>query len=195
MNLRPLWRLWALPHARRAAAPRLAKPRLGVEELEGRIALSASGASDVLQALAAITDASTAMAQAAIQAQADVSIGRISAEAALQLTQIAADTNRYLADAQQQIALYQAQAAQVISQTNQDAQTQRLAMQLAELRAARDDAMSAQAEVQQIQGSFDDQRIQLAVQQAEQDLALATQALNAQLVQAGLTSGAAPTPR
>jgi hypothetical protein len=187
MSLRSLLRLLTLPQARRAAAPRLAKPRLGVEELEGRIALSASGASDVLQGIAAMVSASAAMAEAAAQAQADVSVAQINAATAVQITQIAADTSRYLADAQQQIALYQAQAAQDISQLNQQAQAQRLAMQLAGLQAARDDAMSAQAEVQQIQSGFNDQRIQLAVQQAQQNLALATQVFNAQLAQVGLS--------
>ncbi len=139
--------------------------------------------------IAAIIAAISPMVVASIQAKADVKIAEINSETQKTLTTITADTSKYLADQQKDIALTQSGIAQQISSQNNAAVTQRLDMQLAQLSDARNDARKAEAEKRQLDYYYQQQRIQLAQKQANDNLDLAKQTLSAQLTQAGLSQG------
>lgn len=126
---------------------------------------------------------------AGIQASADKSIAATNAAATLATTQIQSDTAKYLAETQAEVALYQAETAKEINLINNNGQTERLGMQLAELRAAREDAMASEREKRRIEYEYNQQRIALAWKQADDNYKLAQATLKAQLTQAGLISG------
>ena len=148
-----------------------------------------SKAAEILMGLAAIIAAIAPIVAAAIQADADKKIAKINADAAEKQTEITADTSKYMANKQEEIALNQANIAKNISQQNNDAQTKRLDNQLAELRSARQDARSAEEEKQNIEKQYNQERIDLAQKQSNDNLKLAKETLDANLTQAGLTSG------
>lgn len=149
-----------------------------------------SKAAEILMAIAMIIAAIAPMVVASIQAEADKAIARINAETTIKTTQIQADTSKYLANVQKDVALRQAQIAQDISKQNNDGQSQRLNMQLAELRSARDDARKSEQEKRAIEQKYNQDRIALAQKQADDNVKLAKQTLNANLTQAGLVTGA-----
>lgn len=149
--------------------------------------------SEIMMARAMLIAAIAPMVVGAIQAAADVGIAGINSGTQKELARITADTSRYLADTGRQIALTQSAAAERISQNNNDGVTQRLKMQLDELRAARVDAQQAEAERRAIDQDYNQQRIDLAKRQADDNVSLARQTLNAQLTQAGLSAGFSST--
>ncbi len=143
----------------------------------------------ILMGAAAIIAAISPMVVANTQAKADIKIAEINSETQKTLTQITSDTSKYLADQQKDIALTQSGIAQQISSQNNAGVTQRLDMQLAELKNARDDARKAEEEKRQLDFYYQQERIDLAQKQANDNLDLAKQTLNAQLTQAGLSQG------
>lgn len=153
------------------------------------VASTTEAAGEILQSVAQILQAGAPIAVAGAQAKADVKIAEINSETQIALTQITADTQKYLADAAKDVALNQAYTAAKINEDNNNGVTERLAMQLAELRAARQDAYEAEREARRQQMIYDQQRIALAQKQAADNLLLAKMTLNAQLTQAGLSRG------
>lgn len=148
-----------------------------------------SKAAEILMGIAAIITAIAPMVIAGIQAKADVDIAKINTKAQIKMTEITADTSKYLAGKQEDIALTQANIAKDISKQNNDFQTKRLDDQLAELRSARTDARQAEQQKQSIEMQYNQERIDLAVKQSNDNLKLARETLNSNLTQAGLTSG------
>lgn len=146
-------------------------------------------AAEILFGLAAIMSAAAPMVAAAIQADADKSIAKTNAETQIKLTEMTSQTSLALADQQAQIAMAQTQAAQDINAKNNQAVTDRLSLQLAQLSAARDAQIQQDEERFEYEQELNKERIALAQQQSDQNVQLAQQTLNAQLTQAGLTSG------
>jgi len=156
------------------------------------LSFSAHAESEVAGALngvAAIAAAVAPIGVAAAEAAADKAIAGINAATTVEVAAIQMDTTKYLATAQAEVALAQAVMSKEINQINNDGQTERLGMQLAEVRAAREDAMAAEREKRWIEMYYNDQRIQLAKEQADANYKLAQATLQANLVQAGLISG------
>lgn len=147
------------------------------------------GAGQALQAVAQAIQGAAPAVEAAIQASADVSIAGTNAAAGVAMSEITAGTSKYLADRQADIANFQAETAEEISKINNDGQTRRLEDQLSELRAAREDALQAEREKLAYEKQLDDEKIALAKKQADDNFKLAQETLNAQLVQAGFSSG------
>jgi len=152
-------------------------------------AFAESAVAGALNGAAAIAGAISPIVTAGIQASADKAIAGINAETSLAVTAINSETTKYLAAANAEVALAQAQTSQAINKINNDGQTERLGMQLAEVRAAREDAMAAEREKRWIEMYYNEQRIQLAKEQADANYKLAQATLQAQLVQQGLVSG------
>ncbi len=150
---------------------------------------SGSKAAEILMAIAMIIAAIAPMVVASIQANADKAIAKINADTTLKTAQMQADTSRFLANTQKDVALQQSAISQQIAKQNNDAQSQRLNMQLAELRSAREDAQKAEQEKRQIEMKYNQDRIDLAKKQADDNVKLAKETLNANLTQAGLVSG------
>lgn len=146
-------------------------------------------ASDVLFGLAAIMAAVSPMVAAAIQADADKQIAKTNAEAQKTMTQMSADTSKYLADQQQNIAMGQAEIAAKMANDNQKATTDRLDMQLAELNVARQEAAALEQKKFDYQKQLDDERVALAKAQANENQKLAAKQMRAQLAAAGLSQG------
>lgn len=143
----------------------------------------------VLGGVAKIIEAASPIGEAAARATADKQIAQINADASVAITQIGANTSLYLADVQASVALYQSMTAQLINKYNQDGVTDRLVLQLNELRAARQDAYQAEREKLALQRQFQNQQIALAYKQAADSLALAREQMKLQLTQAGLSQG------
>ena len=146
-------------------------------------------AAAILTGIAAIISAVAPMVVAGIQAEADKAIAETNAKAQIELTNITADTSKFLSNQQKEIALTQTAVSQQISQQNNNAVTGRLELQLAELRTAREDAAARERERRQVEKELNDERIALAQKQADDNLLLAQKTLNAQLTQAGLSGG------
>lgn len=146
-------------------------------------------AAQILMGVAAIIAAIAPMVVASIQAKADVAIAKINADTQITMTTITSETSKQLADKQKEVALTQSNIAADISKFNNNAVTNRLELQLAELRAARNDAQQAEREKRQLELEFQNQRIALAQKQADDQVKLAKETLNAQLTQAGLSQG------
>lgn len=146
-------------------------------------------AAEVLFGLAAIMAAASPMVAASIQAKADTKIAKINANAQMTMTKMSSDTSKALAEQQKEIALTQAEIAKNISKENQDSTTQRLSMQLAELKVARQDATAADSRKLAYQQELDRERITLAKQQADETVRLANVQVRAQLMQAGMSQG------
>lgn len=146
-------------------------------------------AAQILFGVAAIIAAIAPMVVASTQAKADVAIAGINANTQITMTKITSETSKQLADKQKEVALTQSNIAADISRFNNNAVTDRLEKQLAELRAARQDAQQAEREKRQLELEFQNQRIALAQKQADDQLKLAKETLNAQLTQAGLSQG------
>jgi hypothetical protein len=146
-------------------------------------------AAAVLMGIAGIIAAITPMVVASTQAKADQNIAKINAETQKYMTDRTAQNSERLAALQQQTALSQAQTAANVATQNNQGVTQRLQMQLAELRAAKEDAMQAEERRLAYEKSYNDQRLQLVKDQAAENLRLAKATLNAQLTQAGLSQG------
>ena len=142
-----------------------------------------------LMGIAMIIKSIAPMLVAAIQAGADVNIAKINAKAQLTMTSTTADTSKYLANKQEEIALTQAGVAKEIAVENNDQQRKRLDDQLAELRNAREDTRQADREKQAIEQHYNQVRIDLAVKASNDNVRLARETENAQLTQAGLISG------
>jgi hypothetical protein len=139
--------------------------------------------------MATLLAAGAPVAAAAIQADADKSIARINQETAIQTTQISADTSKYLASTQKSISDAQIEATKQIASTNNGETTNRLEMQLAALKEARQENASLQREKRDLEKQLNDERIALAKKQAEDYLALGQATLSSRVSQAGMTTG------
>lgn len=148
-----------------------------------------SEAAQILMGWAAIFAAMAPIAVAGAQAGAEKAVARIQADAQIQMTVISADTSKYIANQNTGISLEQTAAAERINLLNQNGVTQRLDMQLAELRDAREDAAERERSRLVEEKRLNTERVALAQKQADDNLKLARLSLNAQLTQAGLTSG------
>lgn len=144
---------------------------------------------EALQGAASIISAVSPIATAAAEASAAKAVAASNGYASVATAAIQADTSKYLANIQAETALAQTMAAAEISRINNEGQTERLGMQLAELRAAREDSMRAEREKRMMELEYNRERIDLAKKQAEDNYKLAQATLQAQLVQAGLVSG------
>lgn len=150
-------------------------------------------AAEALFAMAAIIGAGAPMVVASIQANADKQIAKTNQQTAIATTQISADTSKYLAENQKAISEAQMATTQQISAMNNNETTKRLNLQLAELRAAREDNNKIQREKRDIEFKLNQERITLAQRQADDNVKLAKAALSAQISQAGLSQGLATT--
>lgn len=150
---------------------------------------SGGGGADFLFGIAAIIAAAAPMVAAAVQADADKKIAKINANAQITMTEMSANTSKYLANQQKDIAVQQATIAADISKQNQDSATKRLDMQLAELRTARQEANAVDEKKRQYQQQLDQERVKLAKEQAQETIRLANVQMRAQLTQAGLSQG------
>lgn len=146
-------------------------------------------AAQALFGVAAIISAIAPMVVAGIQASADKAIAKTNAQAQIKMTEITSSTSKFLSNQQKEIALTQTAASQQIAAENNARVTQRLELQLAELRAAREDQAKREREKIAIEQDLNKQRIELANKQADDNLLLAKQTLNKQLTQAGLSTG------
>lgn len=144
---------------------------------------------EILQGVAGIAGAIAPIAVAGIQSKADVAIAGINARTAIGTTQIQAATSKELASIAAEVALAQAETSAEINKINNAGQTERLGMQLAELRAARESSMEAEREKRMYEMELNRERIALATKQADDNFKLAKATLQANLVQAGLVSG------
>ena len=104
------------------------------------------GAGAVLQGVAANIAAVSPIVTAGIQAQAEKAIAGINAEATVAMTRIASDTSKFLSTNQKEVALAQTFAAQNINTINQNGVTERLKMQLNELRDSREQQFELERE-------------------------------------------------
>lgn len=145
----------------------------------------------ILLGLAALFASISAIAIAGIQADADQNIAQTQADAQKYMTDRTAQNSERLAKMQQDTALQQAQITAQVAQQNNQGVTQRLNMQLAELRSAREEAAQAETQRLALEKEYNDRRIALAEKQADQQLQLAQANFNAQLTQAGLATGTA----
>ena len=156
-------------------------------------AFAEGGVGNILNGVAAIIAAGAPAVTAAIQAKADVKIAEINADAAIKQTDIVSDTSLQLGKMAADTAIAQSLAAERINNINQQGVTDRLKLQLDEIRAAREDALQAERERMRTQFLLDQQRIALAEQQAAQNLALAKETLKWQITQSGLANGVTNT--
>jgi len=143
----------------------------------------------ILMGVAAIIADIAPMVVAGIQAEAEKDIARTQAMAQIEMTNISAATSKFISDQNTKVTLEQTATAERINRLNQDGVSQRLDMQLAELRSAREDAAQREKDRLAEEKRLNEERIALAKKQADDNLKLARQSLNAQLTQAGLTSG------
>lgn len=146
-------------------------------------------AGGILAGVAAIIQAAAPIGVAAIQAKADVKIAQIQTDTTKEVSYLQSDLTKDLAGKQQNIEFARIGATAEINRINNEAATDRLAMQLAEVRDARKDALQSEREKRHIEWQYNQQRIALARQQAADNYKLAQMTLNAQLVQAGLITG------
>lgn len=149
-----------------------------------------AGAADVMFGVAANINAMSPMVMAGIQSSADMAIARINGQTSIGVTRINSETSKYLADLQMETSFSQLATTWNINALNQTAATDRLALQLRELSAARQDNLSLTREKMGMEWTFNLQRILLAYRQADDNAQLARIALSAQLVQAGLSTDA-----
>src|SRR5690606_24110899 len=97
----------------------------------------------------------------------DKAIAMTNAKAQIEMTNITSNTSKFLSNQQKEIALTQTAVSQQISAQNNSGVTQRLELQLAELRSAREDAAARERERRAIEQQLNDQRIELAQKQAD----------------------------
>ncbi len=162
-------------------------PAAHAEEEEGK--REGGQAAAILMALAAIMAAVAPMVVASIQANADKDIAKTNANAQIKMTEITADTQKQANAIAQNVALTQSATAQGVAAMNNAGVTDRLQLQLAELRSARTDARTAEEERRKLDQEYNGQRLALAEKQSKQNLDLAKETLAAQLSEAGLRSG------
>lgn len=143
----------------------------------------------ILMGIAGIISAMAPEKIAKIQSQSEIMQAMIQSNAQIQMTQISAETSKYVSNQATRVTLEQTKAAERINTLNQDGVTQRLDMQLAELRSAREDSATREKERLAEEKRLNDERMQLAQKQADDNVKLARQSLNAQLTQAGLQTG------
>jgi len=145
----------------------------------------AQAIAQILMGTAQVIAAISPMVVAGIQAGADTTIAGINAGAQITMTKMSADTSKALAQNQKDIAMQQARVAQAMNRENNHSTTQRLNMQLVELRDARLENLQLTKERRALEKSYNDERIELAKKQADDNLKLAKATLSAQLTQAG----------
>ena len=127
-----------------------------------------------------------AMSVAKTQANADKAIAKTNADAQIKMTEISANTQKEANQIAKDVALTQSDTAREVAEMNNGAVTDRLQLQLAELRSARTEAAAAEKERRALDESYNQQRIALAEKQSAQNLDLAKETLAAQLSEAGL---------
>jgi hypothetical protein len=142
-------------------------------------------AAQILYGIAAMMAAIAPAIAIGIQAQSDQKIAQINATAQIDMANIASQTSITLAAQQAAVAKSQTQATQQISQQNQASTTQRLQLQLAELRQARQQATQFEAKRLQFQQNIDQQRLNLAKVQAEKTIDIADRQYRDSLTQNG----------
>ena len=150
---------------------------------------SGGQAAAILLGLAGIIGAAVPAVSAAIQASADVQIAQIQTAGQETMTAMAANTSQVLAATQANVAAYESGITQQMNAFNQNQQSSRLGMQLAELRDARYQNLGLQEQNLQTQFYYNQQKIGLTQQQVLNSISLGKETLNAQMAQAGLSSG------
>ncbi|MBI1862208.1 MAG: hypothetical protein HYR96_14945 [Deltaproteobacteria bacterium] len=149
---------------------------------------------EFLMGMAMMMAAASPMVAAAVQADADKQIAKTNQQTALATSQISADTSKYLAETQKSITDQQIATTQQIAKMNNDATTQRLNAQLAELGKAREENNQLSREKRDMEYGMNQQRMALAQKQADDNVQLAKATLSAQVAQAGLAQGLATNP-
>ena len=150
---------------------------------------SGAKAADILISLAAMMAAISPMVATSIEASANKDIAKINTKAQIEMSQISAKSTQFLAEQQRGIALSNAQTAQEIAATNQQATTQRLSQQLTSLDTARKDANGQEDKRTFYEQQLNNERIAIAKQQMQQSTDLANTQFRAQLTAQGLSSG------
>ncbi len=150
---------------------------------------SGVGSGQILQGLAAIIAATAPIVAVAIQADADKQIAQITAQSQQQMTKIAADNAKYLSDQQKEITMFQTKVAVEVADKNNQFATDRLERQLAELRTQRDQNYQLEKEKRALETDYNNKRIDLANKQADQQLQLNKESLQAEIAKAGLSQG------
>lgn len=151
---------------------------------------SSGGSGESLFAVAALIAATSPAVMAAIQASADKSIASTNANAQVAMTEISADTSKYLSENQKEVAIEQALVARDINKNNLDSSETRLSMQLSELRDARRDNNAMELRKMDYQQQLDLTRLQLAKEQMLATQQLAQAQMKLQLSIAGIQGGA-----
>lgn len=146
-------------------------------------------AGQILAGIAMIIAALAPVAVAKIQADADIKIANMQADTTKELAHLSANTSLELAGKQEAIEMKKTKVAVDIAQQNNDSQTERLSMQLAELKSARDDARQAEKEKRSLEKAYNDERVALAKKTSDDNMKVAKQTLDASLTRAGLVSG------
>ncbi len=142
----------------------------------------------ILYGIAAIISSIVPAVVAGIQAEADRDIAKMNSLTQIAMTKMTSDTSKYMTNRQTEIAMFQAETAQEIAEKNNNAVTQRLAMQLAELNEARKEQTALNEKRLEIEDSYNKERIEIALKQADDAARLQRHMLNAQISQAGLSS-------
>lgn len=148
-----------------------------------------SGAGEALMGAAGIIGATGQMVSAGIQAQADVSIAKTNADASIKMSEITADNSKYLADSQERTNFFQSMVAMSINKQNNEAQTERLSMQLQEIAANRTMQYQLESEKRKEEYRLNMMKLQLAQREADDNYKLELMKLQAAKVQAGLSTG------
>ncbi len=133
--------------------------------------------------------AASAIGQEAIRARADVDIAEIQSDTTKYTAALQAGTVKYTTDVTRDISFNNLDATLRINENNQKGQTERLAMQLAELRAARADALRSEMQARQIEAQYKMQEMQLRFRLEDDRYALGKMTLQQKLIEQGLVSG------
>jgi hypothetical protein len=131
------------------------------------------------------------MVGATIQANADKAIAAQQASAQMYITDRTVQNSQALAQISQQTALSTADRQMQIAAQNNQGVTERLQMQLASLERARQDSIALEQQRMALESDYNNRRIALAEQQAEQNLSLAQMSVNGAISQAGMVPGMA----
>lgn len=152
------------------------------------------GAGQFLFGAAAIIAAISPMIVANTEAQKEQNITQIETQAQIKQAEIQTQTQKEMAQLSAQTSLAQAKAQQDIAMLNNNAQSERLQLNLAAAQAQRNEERQAQTQQLMMQQQMEAQRVALAQAQANETIRLARQNLEAQRLEAALNdTGMAPS--
>lgn len=152
------------------------------------------GAADFLFGIAAIIAAIAPMIVAGIESEKEQKIAKIEADTQITQAEIQTSTQKELANLSSQTALKQAEASREVAIMNNEAQTQRLQINLAFAQQQRNEERQDQQAQLEIQRQAQAQQIALAERQAEEAKELVRKNNEAQSLQVALAGGTGASP-